>query len=162
MDAIYAYDLRVDSICSDKNGYIINQLIITINNTDDEPLWIWFDDEGDKKKDGDERTKIRWHFLRHRVDFSIFEIATDANMSGQLWTDSTPIELFVKYLEPHHSFTIVIYKESADGIKKDIGFSTDVLRIYSRRILQKYCPGMEQKYSIERISFPYDVFLYPV
>ena len=103
--------------------------------------------------------------MRHREDFSLFEIATDANMATLFWKDPkypTPIELFVKYLEPHHSFAIVIYKESADGLKNDIAFSLDSLRIYSRQFLKDACPGMEQQYSIERISFPYDVFLYPV
>ena len=57
MAAIHAYGLRVDTIYFDSNGYITNQLIITIDNTDDEPLWIWLEDEEDKKKDGDERKK---------------------------------------------------------------------------------------------------------
>lgn len=161
MNIMFAYDIKVDTVSFIKSDQFFYEYIITIHNTDKEPLWIWLDDEIDKIEK-DEGRKMRSHFFRSRGDFSIFAVATDPNMETHLWTESTSIEWFVKYLKPNHSFTIVICEDVTNEKTSDLTFSLDYVNIYSNQILRKNHIEMDEHYCVERISFPYDIFIYPL
>lgn len=157
--SIFAYDIKVDTIIVINKEQIVYEYIITIQNTEEDPLWIWLDDEKDKNEK-DKIRAIRKHFFRNRGDFSIYNIATDPNLEVHWWEEPTPIELFVKYLKANQFFTIVICEEMDDENTSNSSFSLDFLNIYSDHTLRKYDLYFDMPYSVERISYPYHIFIY--
>lgn len=154
----YAYELQTDTVVIEKNNNQINQLIISITNTDGQYLWFWFNDFNNDMED---TYVIKQHLMKRDGDFSLFDIATDVNMYGCLWCTSIPMSLFVKCIEPGNSFKIVIYKESeSNGIAEVPSIDLKrIVRIYKNETIVEHCPGIDSKLGIKRISYPYDVII---
>lgn len=154
----YSYELKTDTVAIKQGNCQINQLVVTIVNTESEYLWFWFDGQNNNREDA---YVIRQHLMKRDGDFSLFDIATHANMDGCLWCVPLPMKLFVKCIEPGNSFKILIYKES--GVDEIIEIpSIDIkklFRIYRNEEIVKYCPCIDSKLGIKRISYPYDVII---
>lgn len=151
-----AYELKTDTVIIEKDNYQITQLIVSVINNESKTLWVWFDELNLNQKDA---CAIKTHLMKREADFSLFDIATDANMSGCLWCDQMQMSLFVKCIEPWDSFMIVIYKESEVGERSSF-FSIDFtkyIRIYNNDKIVKQCPGIDSRQGIKRISYPYHV-----
>ena len=101
-----AYNLKIDTVVVTNDSCRTLQLIATIDNTDNEALWIWLDNNDYGR---DHRKAIRRYLMKRRGDFSIFDIGADPNMIGDWWHPSAPKYCFVKYLEPGKTFTIIFY-----------------------------------------------------
>ena len=99
-----AYNLKIDTVVVTNDSCRTLQLIATIDNTDNEALWIWLDNNDYGR---DHRKAIRRYLMKRRGDFSIFDIGADPNMIGDWWHPSAPKYCFVKYLEPGKTFTII-------------------------------------------------------
>ena len=106
-----AFELTVDTTGVRCNNEIIHQIIISISNTEEEPLWIWIDNTLDH-----DSLAIKKYLKGRRTpsSFSIFEIAVDPNMYGYWWKVPTSIDLFVKVLKPGSSFSFLLFKESKE------------------------------------------------
>ena len=158
----HAYGIKVDTVVVDNKDSQTEQLIVTINNPEDDTLWIWFD----KNSVVNEARYIKRYFLKRQCEecFSIFEIATDPNMDGCWWKVATPIHFFIKCLMPKHEFTIVFFKEKkkGDSIKERDGNLLELIKIYGQKVITQYCKGIDTPYGIKRISYPYDTIVYPV
>lgn len=169
-----AYDMQIDTIAVIYDTYQVEQFIVHISNTEEEPLWIWLFNTRDIK---DETRAIRKYLLdRHGYDFSIFDIGSDPNMMGTWWNPSNLYHNFVKHLKPGKSFTIILYREEKGRLKDRMGnwekaelaiekdFEecniNDFLKIYRDEKIQEHCPGIED-YGIKRISYPYDSITLP-
>ncbi len=123
----YAYEIKVDTAIAVSDKFLVNQIIVTIHNTEEERIWLWLCDS----KDNDS-TEIKYHLMKRRpdADFSLFNIASDPNMWGCWWQNSAPLEYFIKCIEPLHSFTLVFYQETAikersETTKKAIEMNTE-------------------------------------
>lgn len=157
----FAFSIKNDTVVVQRNDSQILQVIVTIDNTDSEPLWIWFDcqDYG-----GDDRNSIVSYLMKRKGDFSIYDIATDSNMIGQWWQPSAPMECFVKYLSPSNTFTIILYREMISNVDFDKNkiCVSEIIKIYYNRQVQGICTGIDEPYCIGRISFPYNVIVVPI
>lgn len=154
----FAYELKTDTVTIEKGDSQINQVIVSIINSECENLWIWF---GEPNNDRDDAYEIKMHLMKREADFSLFDIATDANMEGCLWCMPMSMRLFVKCIEPGNSFKVVIYKESRvgeGGYISSIDFNRHI-RIYKNEDVVRFCPGIDSKLGIKRISYPYDVII---
>ena len=158
----YAYTIEADTIFVDNNDSYIEQLIVTINNIEEDTLWIWFDNI----VVADEARYIKRHFLKRSCAecFSFFEIATDSNMDGCWWKVPTSMKLFLKCLMPKQKFTIVLYKKHIriDSTREEDANWQKLVKVYKQKIITKYCPGIDTPYGIKRISYPYDTIVYPI
>ena len=154
----FAYELKTDTVTIEKGDSQINQVIVSIINSECENLWIWF---GEPNNDRDDAYEIKMHLMKREADFSLFDIATDANMEGCLWCAPMSMKLFVKCIEPGGAFKIVIYKESgADKIVTPPSVNLKrFIRIYRNEDIVRSCPGIDSKLGIKRISYPYDVII---
>lgn len=155
-----AFNLKIDTVVVDNDRCRIVQLIATIDNTDNEALWIWLDSNDYGQDNG---KAIRQHLMKRREDLSIFDIGTDPNMIGEWWHPNAPICCFVKYLEPDKTFTIVFYNEKT--LMTSYWNSKDIIndiKIFSNWQINKYCPGLESPYGIKRISYPHNVIVFPI
>lgn len=151
----FAFDKKVDTIVVNHATCQVLQIIVTIENTDSEALWIWFDSQDYGQ---DYRKAIKYYLMKPKGDFSIFNIGTEPEMVGDWWHPSAPKDCFVKYLEPNHSFTIVLYKEISPTLDcSDCHNVIRGVRIFSNQQIKDNCPGIEEPYSIKRISYPHNV-----
>lgn len=154
-----AYKLKIDTLTIINAGDYSDQIIISIVNTDKEPIWIWLNNIEDNQ---DDSSAIKEHLMKRKKDFSLFDIATDPNMEGELWikplTHDLFYNLFVKILKPGDSFTIVFFKNTEKAtlqLKKN-------LKIYSHKQILEICKGIETNWGLERISYPYSAIIIPI
>lgn len=156
----FAYDTRIDTIVVDYDTCQVQQIIVTISNTDSEALWIWYDNNDYGQ---DYRKAIIYYLMKRKGDFSIYNIGTDPNMVGEWWHPNAPQDCFVKYLEPCNSFSIVLYKEISPTLDYTDykGIISDI-KIFSNQQIKDTCPGIDDPYSVERISYPNDIIALPI
>ena len=156
----YAYEIKVDTVIVDYNNSRIEQIIVTINHTGADTLWIWFDN----KRVENEGHYIKKYLMKRSCEecFSFFDIATDPNMDGCWWKAPTSIQLFIKCLMSHQTFTIVIYKEKEHDVCTNNSTNEwhDIIKIFKQEDIIKYCPGIDTPYGIKRISYPYSTIVY--
>lgn len=83
-------------------------------------------------------------------------------MYGDWWNaDATmPIHLFVKRIAPNKTFTIKLYGR-AEKLFDNLNLS-DIIRIYLQEQIKKYCPRFDSLISINKVLYPYDIFIYPI
>lgn len=153
-----AFELNVDTLTIvSAESNIEEHIIITIENTEKEPIWIWFCNTDNSQ---DDSSVIREHLMKRRGDFSLFDIATDPNMEGELWSMPITLELFfdlfVKYLKPRHSFNILVRNSEKDSLPLN-----KLIKVYSQKQIFDNCKGMETSWEIERITYPYNAVLLP-
>lgn len=155
-----AYNLKIDTVVVTNDSCRTLQFIATIDNTDNEALWIWLDNNDYGR---DHRKAIRRYLMKRRGDFSIFDIGADPNMIGDWWHPSAPKYCFVKYLEPGKTFTIVFYNEKTLMPERwnNKNIINDI-RVFSNQQINEYCPGLEAPYSIKRISYPHNAIAFPI
>ena len=159
----YAYEIKVDTVIVECNDVQVEQLIISISNIDEDTLWIWFDNRVVK----DEPRYIKQYLMKGLCNecFSFFDIATDPNMDGSWWKESTSIKHFIKCLMPSQTFTIVLYNENAKRDKKRENINNTwqhLVKIYKQNMIVTCCPGINTSYGINRISYPYSTIVYPL
>ena len=155
-----AFNQKVDTVVVSHDSSQVLQIIVTIDNTDNEALWIWLDCNDYSR---DSRKAIRRYLMKRRGDFSIFDIATDPNMTGQWWNPSAPLNCFVKYLEPGNTFTFVFYLDKvAKDDYLDCNKKISDIRIFSNQQINEACPGLGTLYGIKRISYPHNVIAFPM
>ena len=156
----YAYIIKADTVIVECNDSRIEQIIVSVYNTEEDILWIWFDN----KTVEDEGRYIKKHLMKGGCNecFSFFDIATDPNMEGNWWKSPTSIQLFIKCLMPYQTFTIVIYKEKEreDSTSESNVDWHDILKIFKQEVIAIYCPGIYTPYGIKRISYPYSTIVY--
>lgn len=155
---ISAYEMKIDTITIQNSGEIINQIIISINNTEADPIWIWFVDADDFR---DDSVVIKEHLLKRINDFSLFDIATDHNMEGELMSNPITYDdfynLFVKYLRPGDGFTVVFLEEIDNVNRKEVLRPNKKLKIYRQYQILEYCMGINTIWGIKRISYPFEI-----
>ncbi len=152
-----AYSIKNDTVAVICENDTAIQIIVTIKNTDDNLLWIWFDDSNIES----EKRLIKSHLMKRKGDFSIYDIATDPNMYGNWWKYPMPLkEAFVKCLSPYRTFTIILYKTNNDSQKDTTVI--DFIKTFTNDRITKYCPGIDTEYGIKRISFPFDSIMIPM
>ena len=159
----HAYEIETDTVTVDCNDSRTEQIIVSISNNEEDTLWIWFDNNIVE----DEGRYIKNHLMKRPCDkcFSFFEIATDPNMDGSWWELPTSIQLFIKFLIPNQTFTIVFYKEKEHDGKNTCNNNFnwhDIIKIYKQRVITKYCPGIDTPYGIKRLSYPYNTIVYMI
>lgn len=151
---IMAYELKMDTVSIVNSDGQTNQIIVSINNTEDEPIWIWFVNTEDNREDS---VIIKDHLMKRRGDFSLFDIATDPNMEGKLIsypvTADTFFNLFVKFLKPRQSFTVVFLVDNKETALLE---PNKRIKIYTQQQIDKKCAGIETGYGINRISYPHN------
>ena len=76
-----AYNLKIDTVVVTNDSCRTLQFIATIDNTDNDALWIWLDSNDYGR---DHRKAIRRYLMKRRGDFSIFDIGADPNMMRAL------------------------------------------------------------------------------
>lgn len=77
-----AFDTKIDTIVVNYDTCQVQQIIVTIYNSNSETLWIWYDP---KDYGIDYRKAIKYYLMKRKGDFSIFDIGTDPNMVGEWW-----------------------------------------------------------------------------
>lgn len=101
--------------------------------------------------------------MKRKGDFSIFDIGTDPNMIGEWWHPYGPKDFFVKHLESGKSFSIVLYK--AITPMPDIIDNNNIvnnIKIFSNQQVKENSPGIEEPYSVKRISYPHNVIAFQI
>lgn len=150
-----AFNQKVDTIVVSHDSCQVLQIIVTIDNTDSEALWIWYDSHDYGK---DYQKAIKHYLMKRKGDFSIFDIGTDPNMFGEWWHPYGPKDFFVKHLESNKSFSIVLYKDITPPLdNSDNNSIISNIKIFSYQQVKETCPGIEEPYSVKRISYPHDV-----
>lgn len=155
-----AFNQKIDTIVVSHDNCQVIQFIITIDNTESEALWIWYDchDYGQ-----DFRKSIKHHLMKRKEDFSIFDIGTDPNMKGEWWHPYGSKVFFVKHLESGSSFSIVLYKEITSTIdNRDYNNIINSIKIFSNQQIKEVCPGIENPYSVKRISYPHNAIAFQI
>lgn len=155
-----AFDKKVDTIVVSHDSCQVLQIIVTIDNTDSEALWIWYDSHDYGQ---DYRKSIKYYLKKRKGDFSIFDIGTDPNMFGEWWNPYGQKDFFVKHLESGKSFSIVLYKEiipTLDNIDNNNIISS--IKIFSNKQIKETCPGIEEPYSVKRISYSLSVIAFQI
>lgn len=156
----FAFDQRIDTVVLNYDTVQVLQVIVTVDNTDSEALWIWTDNHDYGK---DYRTAIKSHMKKRRGDFSIYDIATDPNMFGEWWHPNAPKDSFVKYLEPGKTFTIIFYKEIISTPEYRDGKNiTNDIKVFSNQQMKEICPGIEETYCVKRISYPHNIIAFQI
>lgn len=159
--SISAFELNVDTIILQCDSYKIEQLIVSISNTENEPLWIWLDNQDYSQ---DERRAIKSYLMKRKGDFSIFDIGTNPLMEGKWWSPSGLQECFVKYLKPGSIFSIILYIESNSEEEAYIQNRNiiDFVKVYKNQQVREVCAGIDESYSVKRISYPHNVVAIPM
>ena len=87
----YAYEIKADTVIVEYNDFQAEQIIVSINNNEEDTLWIWFDD----KNVEDEGLYIKKYLMKGHCPecSSFFHIATSANIDNCWWKPSTSIRL---------------------------------------------------------------------
>ncbi len=155
----FAFEQKIDTVIVSHDNCEILQLIITIDNTDREALWLWVDN---RDYSNDDRKAIKSYLMKRKGDFSIYDIATDPNMVGEWWHPSAPKDSFVKYLIPGGTFTFVFYRVKAPKLNMwDSNSIINDIHIFWNHQIEEICPGIEEQYCVKRISYPYDIIVFP-
>lgn len=155
-----AFNQKVDTIVVCHDSCQVLQIIVTIDNSDSEALWIWYDRNGYGQ---DYRRAIRHYLMKRNGDFSIFDIGTDPNMFGEWWHPYGPKDFFVKHLESGKSFSIVLYKDIVPSVDHtNYNDSINSIKIFSDKQIKEICPGIEEPYSVKRISYPHNVIAFQI
>lgn len=155
-----AFNQKIDTVVVNHENCKVLQIIVTIENTDKETLWLWYDNH---EYGLDYRKAIRKFLMKRRGDFSIFDIGTDPNMFGEWWHPDAPKDAFVKCLEPCKTFTIVFYQEIPSTFNSlESKHIIRAVKIFSNQQIKEACSGIEETYSVKRISYPYSVILFPM
>ena len=166
---VFGYTIKTDTVVIHYEKYQLEQIIVSINNTDDEPLWIWLDETG---KYQNEKKAIKHYLMgRHGGDVSIFLAGSLNNVKMQWWRPSNLFFFFVKYLEPGNKFTVILYREIERTInyavndEEEVYFKNnerilDIVKIYTDRQIKEYSPIPD--YGIKRISYPHDIIVCPI
>ena len=156
----HAYEIKTDTVIVEYNDFQAEQIIVSINNNEEDTLWIWFDD----KNVEDEGLYIKKYLMKGHCPecSSFFHIATSANIDNCWWKPSTSIRLFIKCLFPNQTFTIVFYKEKEydDNTCRNTFSWHDIIKIYEQKVITKYCRGIDRPYGIKRLSYPYNTIVY--
>ena len=157
--SVFAFDTNIDTIVVSHDTCQVLQIIITIDNTDSEVLWIWYDN---KDYGQDYQKAIKYYLMKRKGDFSIYDIGTDPNMVGEWWHPNAPKDCFVKCLEPCNSFSVVLYKEINPTLDfNDYNCIIDDIKIFCNQQIKEICPGIDETYSVKRISYPHDIIAFP-
>lgn len=146
---VNAYEFDVKDISIINYNDTTSETIINIKNTSETYLWMWFD----KESYSNGEKEIKEHLNKRKDDFSIFDIATDANMSGRWWQYPMPLDLFVKCINPKQTFTVILYNNKFFYTKD---YLRKVIKIFTNYQVSRYLPGIDTEYGIKRISYPYD------
>lgn len=155
-----AFDTKIDTIVVNYDTCQVQQIIVTIYNSDSETLWIWYDN---KDYDQDYRKAIKYYLMKRKGDLSIYDIGTDPNMVGEWWHPNASKDCFVKCLEPCNSFSMVLYKETTPSLyNSDYNCAISGIKIFSNQQIKETCPGIEEPYSVKRISYPHDIIVFPI
>lgn len=155
-----AFDTKIDTIVVNYDTCQVQQIIVTIYNSNSETLWIWYDHKDYGK---DYRKAIKYYLMKRKGDFSIFDIGTDPNMVGEWWRPSATKDCFIKCLEPCKSFSMILYKEITPSLdNSDYNFVISGIKIFSNQQIKETCPGIVEPYSVKRISYPYDIIALPI
>lgn len=154
----FAFETKIDTIVINYETCQVQQFIVTIDNTESEALWIWYDS---KDYGQDYRKAIKYYLMKRKGDFSIYDIVTDPNMYGEWWHPDAPKDCFIKYLEPDKSFLFVFYKEiTLSHGYSDCNFIISDIKIFSNQQVKETCPGIE--YGTKIISYPHDIIAFPI
>lgn len=65
--SISAFELNVDTIILQCDSYKVEQLIVSVSNTENEPLWIWLDNQDYSQ---DERMAIKSYLMKRGYKFT--------------------------------------------------------------------------------------------
>lgn len=156
----FAFKQKVDTIVVSHDSCQVLQIFVTIDNTESEALWIWYDSNYHGQ---DYRKSISKYLKKRRGDFSIYDIGTDQNMCGEWWHPYAPKDCFVKYLKPGDIFTFVFYREMVSSfdhsVHKDI---INDIQIFNNQQIIEICPGIEEPFSVKRISYPHRVVSFQI
>ena len=98
----FAFNQKVDTIVVSHDSCQVLQIFVTIDNTESEALWIWYDSNYHGQ---DYRKSISKYLKKRRGDFSIYDIGTDPNMCGEWWHPYAPKDGFVKYKKSRNTFS---------------------------------------------------------
>lgn len=154
------FDTKIDTIVVNYDTCQVHQIVVTIYNNNSETLWIWYDHKDYGK---DYRKAIKYYLMKRKGDLSIFDIGTDPNMKGEWWRPSAPNDCFVKCLEPCNSFSMILYKETTPSLDySDCNCVISGIKIFSNQQIKETCPGIEEPYSVKRISYPYNIIAFPI
>ena len=156
----FAFDMKIDTIVVNYDTFQVQQIIVTIYNSNSETLWIWYDP---KDYDQDYRKAIKYYLKKRKEDFSIYDIGTDPNMLGKWWHPSATKDCFIKCLEPCNSFSMILYKETTTSPDyRDYNCVISGIKIFSNQQIKETCPGIEEPYSVSRISYPFNIIAFPI
>lgn len=156
----FAYSTKVDSLNITIGGKKINQLLVTIQNDTDEPLYLWVDTLSYTK---DVQDKYIWHFFnKRRGDFSILNIVCEANIiyPERFW-------LFFKVLFPNESFIFAFDrnadKDECETFSREKTLSS--IRAFSKSEIKSAFQQLidERAFRLlaEVISYPFDFIAIP-
>lgn len=149
-----SYNVKIDTIVCEFSKRSIRQIVITIQNTGDDALWIWCD----KKEHINDSLAIRDYLrMRHGGDFSLCESAFDGN--------ARPLEKrafyvdFLKYLPIGENFSFII----ADTRKSKKVEETFLKQLYvlKNETVIKQCAGLDTDRSLRIINFSSPVIFIP-
>lgn len=155
-----AFDTKIETIVVNYDTCQVQQIIVTIYNSNNETLWIWYDH---KDYDQDYRKAIKYYLMKRKGDFSIYDVGTDPNMVGEWWHPGATKDCFVKCLEPCNSFSIVLYKETTPSLdNSDYNCDISCIKVFSNQQIKETCPGIEEPYSVKRISYPHNIIAFPI
>lgn len=159
--SISAFELNVDTLILQYDSCKIEQLIVSVGNTENKPLWIWIDSQDYCQN---ERMAIKSYLIKRKGDFSIFDIGTDPLMEGKWWSQSGVQECFIKYLKPGNVFSIILYIESKSVEKSYIQNRNiiDFIKVFKNQQVREVCAGIDEFYSVKRISYPHNVIAIPM
>lgn len=160
--SVLPYDIKTDTVTTVLEKSYVQQIMVSITNTEMSPLWIWVDTNGSVNSDS---LSIRNHFFcRRKGEFSIYEIATDPNMSGSWWDGPTNLRCFTKVLPSGKTFTMVFFHHIKElfPIKYYLDKTLRSIRIYKNQDVNMVCSGLDKPNSYLRISYPYDIMLWPI
>lgn len=91
--SISAFELNVDTIILQCDSYKVEQLIVSVSNTENEPLWIWLDNNDYSQ---DERMAIKSYLMKRGYKF----VYDDANRLTQAnYGEGDAIASFNKFWE---------------------------------------------------------------
>jgi hypothetical protein len=90
----------------------------TFCNISDSIVWLWFEENANLS----EERKLKEYFFREKGNFNLFHILTDANVNITNNFAPTLFYSFLKYVNPHSSFTIQLTfsKELSNKEKEQI------------------------------------------
>lgn len=148
--------IKMDSIMiiSEKKDTVV-EILFSIMNFTGEKIWIWLDSDVSNK----DEILIRKFFFKRENDFSIFDIATDPNMTVDWWHNPMKLKSFVKCLPSYEQFTFIFFTNSENFLSNHN--IKDMVKVFGNRIIIKYCPDLNDNVSIDRISYPYNAIMIP-